>query len=262
MSQPQPPYVPVRIVKPQPPRPAARPPTTAQAARRQRQYLPRPERGGGQVLFCRGPWPGLEGAALVRRSCFFQKEHRMTRLTVSCLGFAALAVVIAWGALGNTGQAGTANSGKNKPAQGPIPPTNPLKIGSDVGSAATERGKVMVSVEVTVTKNAVNFRTILIDRGTFSGGMVELDSQACMFLVEALTATLAKPDADYSKKGGKLRIENKEIDNKRIISVLEDRFLESPILLDRDNAETLVKLLRKAQGVQEWIKDRASAFQK
>ncbi len=27
---------------------------------RQRQYLPRPERGDGQVLFCRGPWPGLE----------------------------------------------------------------------------------------------------------------------------------------------------------------------------------------------------------
>src|SRR5262245_36105007 len=25
---------------------------------------PRPERGGGQVLCCRGPWPGLEGAAL------------------------------------------------------------------------------------------------------------------------------------------------------------------------------------------------------
>lgn len=35
---------------------------------RQKQYLPRPERGGGQVLFCRGPWPGPEGAALVRRS--------------------------------------------------------------------------------------------------------------------------------------------------------------------------------------------------
>jgi hypothetical protein len=25
---------------------------------------------GGQALFCRGLWPGLEGAALVRRSVF------------------------------------------------------------------------------------------------------------------------------------------------------------------------------------------------
>src|SRR3954447_8813027 len=41
------------------------------AVLRQGQYLPRPERGDGQVLFCRGPWPGLEGAALVRRSVFF-----------------------------------------------------------------------------------------------------------------------------------------------------------------------------------------------
>jgi hypothetical protein len=29
------------------------------AVLRQKQYLPRPARGGGQVLFCRGPWPGL-----------------------------------------------------------------------------------------------------------------------------------------------------------------------------------------------------------
>jgi hypothetical protein len=43
---------------------------TRLAVLRQRQYLPRPERGGGQVLFCRGPWPGLEGAALRRRSVF------------------------------------------------------------------------------------------------------------------------------------------------------------------------------------------------
>src|SRR5688572_21952582 len=40
------------------------------AVLRQKQYLPRPARGGGQVLFCRGPWPGLEGAALCRRSVF------------------------------------------------------------------------------------------------------------------------------------------------------------------------------------------------
>jgi hypothetical protein len=37
-----------------------------------RQYLPRPERGGGQVLFFEGPWPGSEGAALCRRSCFLR----------------------------------------------------------------------------------------------------------------------------------------------------------------------------------------------
>jgi protein phosphatase len=35
-----------------------------------KQYLPRPERGGGQVLFFESPWPGSEGAALCRRSCF------------------------------------------------------------------------------------------------------------------------------------------------------------------------------------------------
>src|SRR5262245_49873808 len=30
------------------------------AVLRYRQYLPRPARGGGQVLFRRGPWPGVE----------------------------------------------------------------------------------------------------------------------------------------------------------------------------------------------------------
>ena len=51
-------------------KPAKRGPTSSRCFDK-RQYLPRPERGGGQVLFCRGPWPGLEGAALRRRSVSF-----------------------------------------------------------------------------------------------------------------------------------------------------------------------------------------------
>ena len=43
-----------------------------------------PRKGRRLVLFCRGPWPGLEGAVLVRRSCFFL-VHSMSYVDSSLL---------------------------------------------------------------------------------------------------------------------------------------------------------------------------------
>lgn len=59
--------------------PAKRGPLVRGVIDRSSTYL-RSERGGGQVLFCRGSWPGPEGAALVRRSVFFA-DSTMTAST-------------------------------------------------------------------------------------------------------------------------------------------------------------------------------------
>jgi hypothetical protein len=139
----------------------------------------------------------------------------------------------------------------------------PVKITSEVGTVALLFGKnVTVSVEATVTKKAVTCHTLLRVGGELVMPM-DLESNLLAGLIEALASTLGKPDAEFSKKVGNLEIKNTGNENTRKISISQKAgFLSPEFQLDPDNADLLRKLLKRAQGVEQWMKERAPVFQK
>ena len=64
------------------------------------------------MLFCHGPWPGLEGAALVRRSCFFNGDS-MSRVLLVVASVMLSAMFLACG--GGVRQNKNQNPGQNEP---------------------------------------------------------------------------------------------------------------------------------------------------
>jgi hypothetical protein len=147
----------------------------------------------------------------------------------------------------------------------PIVPSNPIDMATEVGSVAGVRNKIVIIQKAMITKRTVTFTTDLESRDRLEYRLLSVNTENLQPIIASLTETLADPDKDYKKPAAGFEITKTEVGGKRIIKirqaeeglVLEERAIE----MDSDNASTLLTLLKKAQGIRDWMKNKATALQ-
>jgi hypothetical protein len=148
-----------------------------------------------------------------------------------------------------------------------------LLIASEVGSVGgNDGGKVVVTAGVMVNpgqKVSAEYVTIEVTGVLTFGEPLSLDGPSLTTMIGSLATIIDKPNADFFKEtettlAPKWSIANKEENGKRVVRITQkpknNPLRQSNIALDLDNSETLLKVLKRAQGVHEWMDKRVAGF--
>ena len=149
----------------------------------------------------------------------------------------------------------------------PIAPSNPVEVSVEVGSVAGKfTAKVVVVLKAVVNKKGTTFTTVLEKHANLDYTELKLDVDGTKALISALGEATTNADSDYTKDLVTLHIESREDDGKRYVSIRqkEDRisFRDGRVEMDMDNALALQLQLKKLQGIQSWLSDKVTVFEK
>lgn len=144
-------------------------------------------------------------------------------------------------------------------------PSHPVELTTEIGSVAGFTGKVGVVQTMTIDKKSITHKTILESHGNFDYRHVDIPTDRLPAVEKGIADCLVDSDKDQEKDVGGFKVSCSAINGKRVIEVEEipAEFLSRhSVLVDPDNAQVLLVLLKKAEGVRDWMNERAPALQK
>ena len=145
-------------------------------------------------------------------------------------------------------------------------PTNPIKLEIEIGGLTNDDGKVTVLLQSVITRNTVTHTLLIRCKSDDAPARLEVPMDDVPALIDALAATLARPDKKFKQNIRGFAIENYG-QEKRTITVrvrIDEHigsFMNRSIDFNVDGATSLVSILKDGVSQKAWLDARISAIQ-
>jgi hypothetical protein len=161
----------------------------------------------------------------------------------------------------------------SRPATHPTPPlrqaknetapTNPIKFITELGSTASVRARVTVTLVMTLDRTGGK-KTIVISEEAKLAGPPDItffvdDADAFANKIEAAVAA-AIDGKDYNTKTDAVEITTADFNSQQVIQFQTSEKFALPLRLQLDNADLFAKIIHRGPSTSTWIESRIQAI--